>query len=147
MDTQRRLMGELPPGGSTKIENGSVVGSSVPVWFYWARIAQLQARMAAAARASDAARMQGVERGSSTNGRAPVDPVTGAIGRPDGAGMYLHWEGRRGYRTRTPAPRVLEPAPVLSFGEVQDSRIIEGDNPRPVAGFGDVQGSRRNLEV
>ena len=34
-------------------------------------------------------------------------PADGAAG----AGMYLHWEGRRGYRTRMPAPRVLEPVP------------------------------------
>jgi hypothetical protein len=40
-----------------------------------------------------------------------LDPVTGSPGRPGGAGMYLHWEGRKGYRTRMPAPRVLEPVP------------------------------------
>jgi adenine-specific DNA-methyltransferase len=65
---------------------------------------------------------------SSANREAPVDPVTGALGRPGGAGMYLHWEGRRGYRTRMPAPRVLEPVPELSFGDDQNGRIIEGDN-------------------
>lgn len=27
----------------------------------------------------------------------------------DGAGMYLYWEGRKNYRPRMPAPRVLEP--------------------------------------
>jgi adenine-specific DNA-methyltransferase len=42
--------------------------------------------------------------------------------------MYLHWEGRKGYRTRMPAPRVLEPAPELSFGDADGSRVIEGDN-------------------
>jgi hypothetical protein len=31
--------------------------------------------------------------------------------------MYLHWEGRRGYRTRMPAPRVLNPLSDLSYGE------------------------------
>lgn len=51
--------------------------------------------------------------------------------QPDGvagAGMYLHWEGRRGYRTRMPAPRALEPVPSLSIGEPGGNRIIEGDN-------------------
>lgn len=56
-----------------------------------------------------------------------VDPVTGTTGRPGGAGMYLHWEGRKGYRTHMPAPRVLEPMPELSFGE-PTHRLIEGDN-------------------
>lgn len=59
---------------------------------------------------------------------ATIDPVTGAPARPGGAGLYLHWEGRRGYRTRMPAPRVLEPIADLSLGEPQGNRIIEGDN-------------------
>ncbi len=42
--------------------------------------------------------------------------------------MYLHWEGRKGYRTRMPAPRMLEPVPKLSFGKPRDNRVIEGDN-------------------
>lgn len=42
--------------------------------------------------------------------------------------MYLHWEGRKGYRTRMPAPRVLEPVPELSFGDARGNRVIEGDN-------------------
>jgi adenine-specific DNA-methyltransferase len=42
--------------------------------------------------------------------------------------MYLHWEGRKGYRTRMPAPRVLEPVSELSFGDTQGNRVIEGDN-------------------
>jgi len=46
-----------------------------------------------------------------SNGREGLDPVTKAAVRPAGAGMYLHWEGRKGYRTRMPAPRVLEPVP------------------------------------
>lgn len=41
--------------------------------------------------------------------------------------MYLHWEGRRSYRTRMPAPRVLEPVPDLLFGPA-GNRVIEGDN-------------------
>jgi adenine-specific DNA-methyltransferase len=42
--------------------------------------------------------------------------------------MYLHWEGRRTYRTRMPAPRALEPVPELSYGRADGNRIIEGDN-------------------
>ncbi len=42
--------------------------------------------------------------------------------------MYLHWDGRRGYRTRMPAPRVLEPVPKLSYRDAEGSRVIEGDN-------------------
>jgi len=63
-----------------------------------------------------------------TNGRGSLDPVTHAAGRPAGPGMYLHWEGRKGYRTRMPAPRMLEPLPKLSFGKPRDNRVIEGDN-------------------
>ena len=62
------------------------------------------------------------------NGREPLDPVTKAPARPAGAGMYLHWEGRKGYRTRMPAPRVLEPVPSLSYGDQDENRLIEGDN-------------------
>src|SRR5438105_691291 len=67
---------------------------------------------------------------SVTNGRGrePLDPVTKAPGRPAGAGMYLHWEGRKGYRTRMPAPRVLEPEPSLSYGDQDGNLLIEGDN-------------------
>jgi adenine-specific DNA-methyltransferase len=64
----------------------------------------------------------------SSNGRVALDPVTHAPGQPAGPGMYLHWEGRKGYRTRMPAPRMLEPVPKLSFGKPRDSRVIEGDN-------------------
>jgi len=56
------------------------------------------------------------------------DPFTGASTRPSGAGMYLHWDGRRTYRTRMPAPRVLEPVSELSYGKDRGNRIIEGDN-------------------
>jgi adenine-specific DNA-methyltransferase len=57
-----------------------------------------------------------------------LDPVIGAKTRPSGAGLYLHWEGRRSYRTRMPAPWVLEPVESLSYGSEQRNRIIEGDN-------------------
>lgn len=43
-------------------------------------------------------------------------------------GMYLHWDGRKSYRTRMPAPRVLEPVPELSHGTADGNRVIEGDN-------------------
>ena len=62
------------------------------------------------------------------NGRVSLDHVTHAAGRPAGPGMYLHWEGRKGYRTRMPAPRVLEPVPELSYGDLSGNRVIEGDN-------------------
>jgi adenine-specific DNA-methyltransferase len=65
---------------------------------------------------------------AATNGKVPLDPVTRAPARPAGPGMYLHWEGRKGYRTRMPAPRMLEPVPKLSFGTPRDNRVIEGDN-------------------
>jgi adenine-specific DNA-methyltransferase len=65
---------------------------------------------------------------ASTNGRVSLDPATHAPGHPAGPGMYLHWEGRKGYRTRMPAPRMLEPIPKLSFGKPRDNRVIEGDN-------------------
>ena len=69
---------------------------------------------------------------SSGNGKATVqpelDPITGAPVRPDGAGMYLHWDGRKNYRTRMPVPRVLEPVDTLSFGPPDGNLIIEGDN-------------------
>jgi hypothetical protein len=54
--------------------------------------------------------------------------VTGGPPRPAGAGMYLHWEGRKGYRTPMPAPRMLEPVPKLSCGAALGNRVIEGDN-------------------
>lgn len=57
-----------------------------------------------------------------------LDPVTGGPEQPDGAGMYLHWDGRRIYRTRIPAPRVIEPVDELSVGSGFDNRVIEGDN-------------------
>jgi adenine-specific DNA-methyltransferase len=60
--------------------------------------------------------------------RKAIDPVTRAAVRPGGAGMYLYWEGRKGYRTRMPAPRVLEPVPELSYGTAHGNRLIEGDN-------------------
>lgn len=48
--------------------------------------------------------------------------------RPIGPGLYLHWDGRRNYRTKMPAPRVLEPSKRHSFGEANGNRLIEGDN-------------------
>ncbi|HEV2973721.1 MAG TPA: site-specific DNA-methyltransferase [Solirubrobacteraceae bacterium] len=66
--------------------------------------------------------------GASKNGKVTLDPVTRSPGRPAGPGMYLHWEGRKGYRTRMPAPRVLDPVPELSYGDANGNRVIEGDN-------------------
>lgn len=43
-------------------------------------------------------------------------------------GLYLHWEGRRHYKTRMPAPRVLEPVENLSTDPGSGNRVIEGDN-------------------
>lgn len=63
-----------------------------------------------------------------TDSGEALDPVTGAPGRPGGAGMYLHWDGRKSYRTRMPAPRVLEPVEELSYGPDEGNRVIEGDN-------------------
>jgi adenine-specific DNA-methyltransferase len=68
------------------------------------------------------------KRAPSTNGRVSLDLVTNTPGRPAGPGMYLHWEGRKGYRTRMPAPRMLEPVPALSYGDSSGNRVIEGDN-------------------
>ena len=56
-----------------------------------------------------------------------LDPA-GVPVRPGGPGLYLHWDGRKSYRTRIPAPRVLEPDDKLSFGSSDGNRIIEGDN-------------------
>lgn len=45
------------------------------------------------------------------------------------AGLHLHWQGRRSYRTLIPTPRVLEPDRTLSFGNLEAGNlIIEGDN-------------------
>lgn len=64
-----------------------------------------------------------------TNGQPlDIDPITGAAPRPDGAGMYLYWDGRKSYRTRMPRPRVLEPVDDLSYGEADGNFVIEGDN-------------------
>jgi adenine-specific DNA-methyltransferase len=45
------------------------------------------------------------------------------------AGLHLHWQGRRSYRSAVPTPRLLEVDPVLSFGD-QDAGnlLVEGDN-------------------
>lgn len=47
--------------------------------------------------------------------------------RPE-AGLHLHWEGRRVYRSRVPVPRVLEPDKKLSLGSDGENLVIEGDN-------------------
>jgi len=57
-----------------------------------------------------------------------MDLVTGSPTRPDGAGMYLHWDGRKSYRTHMPVPRVLEPVPQLSTGSDDGNLVIAGDN-------------------
>jgi adenine-specific DNA-methyltransferase len=44
------------------------------------------------------------------------------------AGLHLHWEGRRIYRSRVPVPRVLEPDRRLSRGADGHNLVIEGDN-------------------
>ncbi len=40
----------------------------------------------------------------------------------------MHWHGRRSYRSRVPAPRVLESVPELSHGPASGNMVIEGDN-------------------
>jgi adenine-specific DNA-methyltransferase len=57
-----------------------------------------------------------------------VAPVPASDSDDEGAGMYLHWEGRKGYRTHMPAPRVLEPVAKLGIGNGDGNRVIEGDN-------------------
>jgi adenine-specific DNA-methyltransferase len=57
-----------------------------------------------------------------------TDLAAGSVDRPEGPGLYLHWDGRRSYRTRMPAPRVLEPVQRYSYGDDSSSRVIEGDN-------------------
>lgn len=45
------------------------------------------------------------------------------------AGLHLHWQGRRSYRSRVPTPRVLELDESLSYRrDAADNRVIEGDN-------------------
>lgn len=45
------------------------------------------------------------------------------------AGLHLHWQGRRSYRSLVPAPRVLERHDELSFRpDRSDNLVIEGDN-------------------
>ncbi len=48
-------------------------------------------------------------------------------------GLYLQWEGKKLYRQRIPAPRVLEPVEKLSVGTDRSSLIIEGDNLQALA--------------
>jgi len=47
--------------------------------------------------------------------------------RPE-SGLHMHWHGRRSYRSRVPAPRVLESVPELSHGPASGNMVIEGDN-------------------
>jgi adenine-specific DNA-methyltransferase len=72
--------------------------------------------------------MAGNIRSKGNGSAATFDPITGAPSRPDGAGMYLHWDGRRSYRTRMPVPRVLEPVEELGGATGSENRVIEGDN-------------------
>ncbi|OAH61016.1 hypothetical protein AYJ66_13750 [Dietzia cinnamea] len=45
------------------------------------------------------------------------------------AGLHLHWQGRRSYKSQVPAPRVLERHDELSFQPDDGSNlVIEGDN-------------------
>lgn len=45
------------------------------------------------------------------------------------AGLHLHWQGRRSYRSLVPVPRVLEQNDELSFQPEQGRNlVIEGDN-------------------
>ncbi|WP_193754827.1 site-specific DNA-methyltransferase [Microbacterium testaceum] len=45
------------------------------------------------------------------------------------AGLHLHWQGRRSYKSAVPVPRVLELNDELSFQPDRgDNRVIEGDN-------------------
>jgi hypothetical protein len=52
-ETQRRWLIAVPPGGGAVISETGSVRSSVPIWFYWAKIAQLQAAMASELQQSD----------------------------------------------------------------------------------------------
>jgi hypothetical protein len=40
------------------------------------------------------------------------------------AGLHLHWEGRRLYRSRVPVPRVLEPDKRLTLGSEGKNLVI-----------------------
>lgn len=63
------------------------------------------------------------------SGQAASESIAGVEdSRPSGPGMYLHWDGRKTYRARMPAPRILETDEELSFGHPRLNRIIEGDN-------------------
>lgn len=44
------------------------------------------------------------------------------------AGLHMHWQGRRSYRSRIPTPRVLQLEPAHSFGDDDSNLVIEGDN-------------------
>ena len=45
------------------------------------------------------------------------------------AGLHLHWQGRRSYKSLVPAPRVLERHDELSYQPDRGgNHVIEGDN-------------------
>jgi hypothetical protein len=46
-------MTALPPGATVRLVEGELPSASVPVWLYWARIAQYQAAEARAAQVPD----------------------------------------------------------------------------------------------
>ncbi len=61
-----------------------------------------------------------------------LEPVP-AVSTNNKGGLYLHWEGKRLYRQKVPTPRILEPVPSLSVGNVPDNIIVEGDNLQVLA--------------
>lgn len=64
--------------------------------------------------------------GSTAKGRKPAVDLEAVR---EESGLHLHWQGRRSYRSAIPTPRVLQPEPKLSFGDLDAGNlIIEGDN-------------------
>src|SRR5688500_8726936 len=45
------------------------------------------------------------------------NPLIVASDLREEAGLHLHWQGRRSYRSAIPTPRVLQPDEKLSFGD------------------------------
>jgi adenine-specific DNA-methyltransferase len=67
------------------------------------------------------------------------------VGKPDEEaepGIYLQWSGRRDYRTRVPAPRVLVPIPEFSDPTKDDpgNLVIEGDNRKALVSLALLRG-------
>jgi len=64
----RRMVFIVPPGACAVLSSDGSGGSSIPVWFYWLRVAHLQAEIAQSARPSDemidwsSAQLAGIER-------------------------------------------------------------------------------------